>query len=198
MARRLKTLARLLIVPGLGDSGPDHWQTWLQAREPRSLRVEQPDWHRPDLDAWASRVTATLEHAGGDEWIAVAHSFGCLAVVRHLQQQRDSPLRSVLLAAPADPERFGVSSELPQVPLAVPATWVASTDDPWMSFGNSQAWSQRWGCRWLCLGAAGHVNVEAGFGPWPRAAHWVRAARQQLQRARRLERADPREWSFSV
>lgn len=46
----------ILIVPGLGDSGPDHWQTWLQARLQNSLRVVQPDWHKPNLGVWRRTV----------------------------------------------------------------------------------------------------------------------------------------------
>jgi len=75
---------------------------------------------------------------------------------------------------------------------------VASTDDPWMSFGSSLAWAQRWGCRWVCLGAAGHINVASGFGPLPLAARWVRAQRQRHERTHRPGRADAAEWGFAV
>lgn len=33
--------ARLLIVPGLNDSGPAHWQTWLQGLHRGAVRVQQ-------------------------------------------------------------------------------------------------------------------------------------------------------------
>jgi predicted alpha/beta hydrolase family esterase len=38
---------RLLIVPGLHDSGPTHWQSWLQALHRGALRVQQRDWNDP-------------------------------------------------------------------------------------------------------------------------------------------------------
>ena len=41
---------RLLIVPGLQDSGPAHWQSWLQGQYRDSLRVRQRNWGEPDLD----------------------------------------------------------------------------------------------------------------------------------------------------
>ena len=76
---------RLLIVPGLHDSGPAHWQSWLQAQHRDALRVKQRDFSEPDLDRWATRIGHTLSTAGEDtRWIAVAHSFGCLALARHL------------------------------------------------------------------------------------------------------------------
>lgn len=36
-----------LIVPGIGDSGPGHWQTIWEAQHPHWRRVEQRDWHHP-------------------------------------------------------------------------------------------------------------------------------------------------------
>src|SRR5687767_1764937 len=103
---------RLLIVPGLHDSGPAHWQSWLHALNRTALRVQQRDWSDPELDRWAARVGSTLDHAGPGPWIAAAHSFGCLAVARHLALRPDSPLRAVLFVAPAEPDKFGVAGLL--------------------------------------------------------------------------------------
>jgi predicted alpha/beta hydrolase family esterase len=36
--------ADLLIVPGLGGSGPDHWQTRWEQKLSTARRVEQSDW----------------------------------------------------------------------------------------------------------------------------------------------------------
>jgi hypothetical protein len=49
-----------------------------------------------------------------------------------------------------------------------------------MSLASANRWAQHWGAAVRHLGAAGHVNTEAGFGPWPLARHWVDEA---LQRA---------------
>ena len=37
-----------------------------------------------------------------------------------------------------------------------------------MSFEHAAAWADVWGSELLSLGAAGHVNVESGYGAWPR------------------------------
>lgn len=97
--------ARLLIVPGLHDSGPAHWQTWLQAGDRHALRVEQRNWSTPDLARWSARIASTLERAGPGPWVAVAHSFGCLALVHHLAQRPGTGLAAALLVAPADPDK---------------------------------------------------------------------------------------------
>lgn len=180
---------RLLIVPGLHDSGAAHWQTWLEHSAGPALRVQQHDWHTPDLTRWAARIASTLERAGPGPWVAAAHSFGVLALVQHLAQQAaalsTSPIVAALLVAPADPARFGMAEQLHHGPLPCPATLVASQNDPWLTLGEAQRWAQRWRCPLVNLGAAGHINAEAGFGPLPFARQWVTAARQRHLRGER-------------
>ena len=64
---------RLLVIPGLHDSGPAHWQTWLQSLYRGAERVRQRDWSDPQLQRWADRIGRTLELAGGHgPWVAAA------------------------------------------------------------------------------------------------------------------------------
>jgi predicted alpha/beta hydrolase family esterase len=189
---------RLLIVPGLHDSGAAHWQTWLQGLYRHSLRVVQRDWASPDLERWSARITSTLERAGPGPWIAVGHSFGCLALAHHLAAQPDSTIHAALLVAPAEPDRFGLAEALPQRRLPVMSTVVASQTDPWMSVASAQRWAQRWGANWINLGDAGHINAEAGFGPLPLARRWVMAVEQRLARERRPALASFSEWRFAI
>ncbi len=44
--------APILIVPGLYNSGPDHWQSHWQRDLPGAERVDQTDWERPALGDW--------------------------------------------------------------------------------------------------------------------------------------------------
>lgn len=191
---------RLLVVPGLHDSGPGHWQTWLQAQYRDARRVVQHDWSRPDLDRWAERIGSTLDGAGprGQDWIAVAHSFGCLAIARHFVLRPDSPVRAVLFVAPAEPDKFGIAAALPQGRLPVPSMLVASDNDPWMQRASTRRWAARWGSGWLTLGEAGHVNAEAGFATLPLARRWVATTQARRAREQRFERAAWAEWSFAV
>lgn len=191
-------LPRLLIVPGLHDSGPAHWQSWLEAQQRDAVRVRQRDWHVADLDRWAHRIAATLERSGDGQWLAVAHSFGCLALARLLALRPDAGVAAALLVAPADPDKFGVAGLLPQRGLAIPSTLVASDTDPWMRSATARHWARRWGSHWVNLGDAGHINAEAGYGPLPLAQHWVDAMRGHVERGRRAEPALPARWSFAV
>jgi predicted alpha/beta hydrolase family esterase len=190
--------ARLLIIPGLHDSGPAHWQTWLQGFDRHAVRVEQRDWATPDLERWAARIGSVLERAGPGPWIAAAHSFGCLALARHLVQRPAAGIAGALLVAPADPHKFGVAPLLPSAALPVPSVLIGSETDPWMSAADARAWARRWGSHWVNLGDAGHVNAEAGFGPLPLARRWAIAMGQRVERARRSQRASASEWSFAV
>jgi uncharacterized protein len=155
----------LLIVPGLGNSGPEHWQTWLQDLHPHAVRVSQDNWNVPDIQRWSSRTREVLDVTSGRVWL-VAHSFGCLASV-HALADRASRVSGALLVAPADPNRVGVEAALPTRRLPFPSFLVASTTDPWLKLETAKLWASRWGSRLSDLGAAGHINVDSGFGPWP-------------------------------
>lgn len=156
---------RILIVPGLHGSGPDHWQTRWQERYPLFDRVEQPRWDVPDLSAWSDCVGRVLDQSEQPTLI-VAHSFGCLASV-HRAVTAASVLAGALLVAPADPEKFGLAAILSQVALRCPSIIVGSTNDPWMASHRAAEWARRWGSWFVNAGALGHINAESGLGDWP-------------------------------
>ena len=116
----------------------------------------------------------------------MAHSFGVLALARHLTDQPAAPLAAALLVAPADPDKFGVGESLPTRRLAVPSTPVLSRSDPWLSLQAGQRWAARWGSHVVDLGDAGHINPAAGYRSLPFAARWVTAVEQRLARQARL------------
>lgn len=161
----------VLIIPGLGDSGPDHWQSHWQGALANAHRVEQSDWERPTLGEWvASLVDAIRSHPGA---ILVGHSLGCalIAHVAHLRGRRG--IAGALLVAPADVNREGPAGRLlrgfgpmPRGRLPFPTTLVASRNDPYASFESVQALARGWNADLVDLGAAGHVNVDSGYGPW--------------------------------
>lgn len=159
--------ATTLIVPGLKSSGPAHWQTWLEHRVPGSLRISQRDWSDPHLPDWSSKIRGGIARATGKVFI-VAHSFGALAAVQAASDYAER-ISGVLLVAPADPSQFGIAEYLPAKGLGFPAIVVASTNDPWMPFERATHWARLWEAHLINLGGAGHINVEAGFGPWPEA-----------------------------
>lgn len=155
---------RVLVAPGLHGSGPDHWQTHWERRFPWFTRVVQQDWSDPNLPGWSDRVGRELE-ASARPTLIVAHSFGCLATVHRAAFQVPN-LAGVLLVAPADPVKFGVSDAVDRVTLPCPSIVVGSLDDPWMSWERAAYWADVWGSEFISAGAAGHINADSGLGDW--------------------------------
>jgi hypothetical protein len=160
-----------LIVPGLFNSGPDHWQSVWERHHPEYRRVAQRDWEHPHRADWV----ATLDEAVGaapTPVVLVAHSLGCVAVAHWAARQRHR-VAGALLVAPPDVEAAAAPrvvrdfAPIPLAPLPFRSIVVASTDDPYAGFTRAEAWAAAWGSRFVSAGAAGHINSDAGYGPWP-------------------------------
>lgn len=169
--------ARVLLLPGLYDSGPDHWQShWERTLGPsHATRVHQRDWAAPVCAEWVATLDAAITTARAPV-VLVAHSTACL-LVAHWAQTAALPqllaVRGALLVAPSDP--LGPSypagptgfAPVPTAPLPFPSVVVASRADEYVAFDTAAAWAKAWGSRLVDLGDAGHINADAGFGPWP-------------------------------
>ncbi|MFJ3045741.1 RBBP9/YdeN family alpha/beta hydrolase [Herbaspirillum chlorophenolicum] len=160
---------RVLVVPGLHGSGPEHWQSRWQRLYPAFERVEQVHWSQPDLPRWSQRLGEVLAQSDRPV-VIVAHSFGCLTTVHRaaaLQAESGSafPIAAALLVAPADPGKFEVGDEV-SYRLTFPALVVGSENDPWMSAPRAQQWAKTWGASFHHAGALGHINAESGLDDW--------------------------------
>jgi predicted alpha/beta hydrolase family esterase len=155
---------RVLIVPGLNDSGPDHWQSHWQAMYPAFERVEQRDWDTPELEPWSEQIGNALRRSARPA-VIVAHSFGCLATA-HRAALGAPNLHGALLVAPADPEKFGLADRLQQAEFLCPSTLIGSDNDRWMGQGQAAWWASQWGCEFISAGALGHINADSGIGDW--------------------------------
>lgn len=176
-------MEKILIVPGLRNSGPGHWQTWFEATLPGTRRVQQADWERTCLADWAARVRAEIDASPAPVWL-VAHSFGCLAAVT-AGFTRPTRIRGALLVAPADPERFQAPAAELEKKLAFPSLVIASSNDPWVKGDVAASWAGQWGSDFLDIGPAGHINVASGHGPWPEGLALFRKFQQRVDRDQR-------------
>jgi predicted alpha/beta hydrolase family esterase len=162
---------RVLIVPGYGDSGPEHWQSLWEAAHSDFRRVAQRDWLYPVCAEWVATLEGAIRDAGTPV-VLVAHSLGCLAVA-HCARGRDLPVHAALLVAPADVERPDfppVTEGFAPIPLArlpFPSILVASRNDTFTDFARSTELARAWGSRLVDAGASGHLNGDSGFGPFP-------------------------------
>jgi predicted alpha/beta hydrolase family esterase len=156
---------RILIVPGLHDSGSGHWQTLWQQEAPSFERVEQESWDHADIESWSARIASTLRRSARPA-VVVAHSFGCLAAV-HAAAGGARNLHGLFMVAPADPDHFSLGATLRSAKLPCPAAIVASTNDPWMSVDSAAWWAHHWGAEFFVAGKLGHINADSGIGAWP-------------------------------
>ena len=161
----------VLIVPGIGNSGPSHWQSLWQEKRPEWHRLKVKDWDHVVCDDWVAAISRQAASLGPDTLI-VAHSLGCLAVV-HWAAREEKKIRGALLVAVPDPasQVFPVSalgfSPVPLKKLPFPSTVVASTNDPYGSASYANACSKAWGSDYFEVGSHGHLNSESGLGDWP-------------------------------
>jgi predicted alpha/beta hydrolase family esterase len=160
-------MTKTLIVPGLDGSPAPHWQHWWAATDPKALMVDLSDPSRPSPAVWEIELAATILHHPG--CVLVGHSLGAVLIARILTKWPQVKVRAALLVAPAETrgsDRIGQFGPIPELPLGVPATVVASRNDPWMRFARASTLSQAWGADLVDLGFAGHINVDSGYGPW--------------------------------
>ncbi|WP_374380374.1 RBBP9/YdeN family alpha/beta hydrolase [Dongia sp.] len=163
----------IVIIPGLGNSGPLHWQRLWQAELGNNARmVEQDDWDRPNIADWVARLDRVIADLPVPP-VLVAHSLSC-ALVAHWVAKAARAVAGALLVAPADvdsdthtPPETRSFRPMPMSRLPFPSTVVASGDDPYVARARAQAFALAWGSRFVDIGAAGHINTASGFGEWP-------------------------------
>lgn len=164
----------LLIIPGLGGSGPDHWQSRWQAKLPNAVRVEQDDWDRPVAAAWEDRIVAAAARCERPV-VAIAHSLGVVALVRAAARIAEIGrfAGAFLVAPPGETALIGIPAidpafrPYPTDPLPFPSILVGSHDDPFVGIEESATLSAAWGSAFIDAGNAGHINADSGHGPWP-------------------------------
>lgn len=164
----------ILTVPGLGGSGPSHWQTLWEQSRPDTHRVELGMWDTPHRNTWVTKLDQAIRNAQAPVVLA-AHSLGCLAVAWWAElsgQPFGWPVAGALLVAPADVDREDVRPELaafqptPIKPLPFPSIVVASSDDPWIAPEKARALAGGWGSFFIDAGPQGHLNAASGIGWW--------------------------------
>lgn len=177
-----------LLLPGLGNSGTDHWQTHWERSNANMQRLIQDEWDSPDRHDWVARLNQEVVRRETPVVLA-AHSSAC-AMVAHWSQiaspRHLSVVRGALLVAPSDPDgpnypagavNFG---PMPLRRLKFPTIVVASTDDIYVSPRRAQQYATAWGSRFVLLEGAGHINSASGLGSWPAGLSLLKSLHQGI------------------
>lgn len=171
----LQQKPQVLIVPGLNNSGPSHWQTIWERERTDCTRVDLGMWANPHRNTWVNKLNAAIAAARGPV-VLVAHSLGCHAVAwwNALEQPGpDSKVVGALLVAPPEVEGPDIDERLqhfaPVVRRRFPFTSIlaASQNDPYICFGHARRFARIWGSRLVDVGYLGHINADSGIADWP-------------------------------
>jgi len=160
----------IIIVPGLGNSGPQHWQS-LWTNQFNFIRVEQQDWDNPVCSDWVAVINDEVEKHDPNDIILVAHSLACTTLARWAQQF-GTKIKGALLVAPVDTEADTLPActtgfkNTPLFPLPFKSIVVTSTTDHYVTEARARHFAERWGSDFISIGEAGHINVASGYGSW--------------------------------
>lgn len=163
----------VLVLAGLWNSGPGHWQTLWEKKFPAWQRVPHRDWTNPACDEWVAELDAAIATSDAGPPILVAHSLSCALVARWAATASPLHIAGAFLVAPSDieaatfpPDATGFQP-MPMEKLPFPSMLIASSDDPYCSLERARAFAQAWGSTFVEIGKGGHINGDAGFGEWP-------------------------------
>lgn len=188
MPRKPVRSVPVLLIPGWQGSEPGHWQLWLadQLRaDGRDVRFpDLPDLDHPPLDGWLRALGKTLRQLPGDGFDVLTHSLGSLLWLHHASASTDGPrpARVALIAPPSPSTDIAELADFVPPPLDTDAVrraaggtvLVASDNDPYCPQTAAVAYGRPLRMATTVVPGAGHLNAEAGFGPWPAALAWCR------------------------
>jgi len=161
----------VLILPGLFNSGPMHWQSRWEALHPEMQRVNQADWETPSFDDWARVLEDTIV-AQETEPVLVGHSSSCALVARWSRNTRQR-VRGALLVAPSDTDAPSYPAgptgftPMPLDTIGFPTIVVTSDNDPYVTLERARYFAEMWGSDLVVVPGAGHLNSDSNLGDWP-------------------------------
>lgn len=159
-------------IPGLRNSGHDHWQTFWETQSPGQFkRIVQDNWEVPEKTAWVSRIQEVTSSYRDQDIILIGHSVGCAAIVHWYKIYRRK-IKGALLVAPSDVDREDYPSyiqgfdPMPLDPLPFPSFVVASSNDHVVTPERAHFFARHWGSEFEQIENAGHIEGGNGYGPW--------------------------------
>lgn len=164
-------MTHYFIVPGLGNSGPEHWQSYFEQSGDNFFRINQQEWDAPECSEWIENIDKTIATYDPATIVLIGHSLGCTTIA-HWAKHYGKKIKGALLVAPSDIENpvytFPATgfAPIPADKINFPTVVVASEDDPWVSIERAKFFSANWGSRMISIGNAGHINADSGYGKW--------------------------------
>lgn len=164
-------MTNYFIIPGLGNSGTFHWQTYFENSGANFRRIHQQEWDAPDCEEWVSAIDAALTHYDPATVVLIGHSLGCVTIA-HWAKKYQQKIKGALLVAPSDIEApvyaFPATgfAPIPLDKIGFKTIVVASSNDVWVSPERAQFFATHWGSTLVNIGDAGHINAASGHYEW--------------------------------
>jgi len=164
-------MTNYLIVPGLGNSGPEHWQTFFENSGDNFKRITQQEWDAPVCNDWVASIDKAVSDYDAASVILIGHSLGCTTIA-HWATRYKKKIKGALLVAPSDVEAQEYTfpakgfSPMPTKKINFKTIVVASGDDPWVSLERAKHFADNWGSEFINIGKAGHINAASGHKEW--------------------------------
>lgn len=161
----------IIMLPGLGGSDDDHWQTLWERQDPHMRRFRPASWDKPILTDWIAALDREIAGSKTPP-ILIAHSLACQLIAHWAPSRKTAVLGAFLVAAP-DPTgevylaEAGSFANPPRQRLPFPSVLVTSTDDPYGPYEYARASAEIWGSALVNVGPLGHINSASGLGDWP-------------------------------
>jgi len=163
---------QLLIVPGLGGSGENHWQSFWTKEFNNATKLNQDDWNEPKLNIWLDKLNNTILKLD-TPIILVAHSLAVSLVLHWNEKYKNPNVKGALLVAPADvdspkhtPEIVRNFAMMPISKLNFPSIVIASDNDNFVSVDRAEFFSEKWGSDFVNIGDKGHINADSNLKSW--------------------------------
>jgi len=159
---------KIFTVPGLGSSGPLHWQSvWEEEFDIK--RIEQRDWEHPVCGEWVEKIDSVV--ADDTDIILVGHSLGCVTIVEWAKRY-GKMIKAALLVAPCDTEQVDFPkvtedfTPMPEYKLPFPSVMIVSDDDTYINIARGNYFATKWGSDLIVMNKLGHINSMSNLGRW--------------------------------
>ena len=168
----------ILIIPGLGNSGPEHWQS-IWEKQFGFIRVEQKDWDTPVCSDWIENINNEVKKHDASKVILVGHSLACTTIA-YWAKNYNIQIKGALLVAPSDTEADtfppGTTGFIPVSLNKLPfkSITIASTNDYYSAYERAKLFADSWGSELINIGNAGHINTTSGFGDWDEGINFLK------------------------
>lgn len=161
----------IFTIPGLYNSGPQHWQTHWE-NQYGFTRINQQNWEEPICSDWIKTIDETISSYPLDKVILIGHSLACCTIVAWAAAY-NRIIKGALLVGPSDTEAPDYPTgtrgfmPMPLNRLPFPSIIIASSNDEYVSMERATYFANCWGSELVNAGALGHINSSSGLGSWP-------------------------------